>query len=115
MVNHMPVLFSALSDPTRFRVVTSLRKGSYSAGELADICSASAAGISRHLRVLRKAGIIEVAPVLNVDDDARFRVYRLRPESFRSIGDWAAQMQAFWNDQLGSFKAHAEKQRSKPS
>lgn len=113
MVNQMPVLFSALSDPTRFRVVTSLRKGPRSAGDLADICSASAPGMSRHLRVLRKAGIIEVAPVLGVDDDARYRVYRLRPETFRSIGDWAAQMQAFWNDQLAGFKAHAEKHRSK--
>lgn len=113
MVNHLPETFSALGDPTRFLVVDLLRKQDFSASELAAHCSMSAPAMSRHLRVLRKRGLVEVVQTQRTESDARLRVYRLRPEPFLSVKEWADSMQAFWNSQLASFKAYAEGKHSK--
>ena len=99
---------SALADPTRRKVVDLLRDGPRRAGELAATVEMSAPAMSRHLRVLRASGLVEAELV---DDDARLRVYRLRPERFVGLQAWLDQVQAFWAEQLGSFKAHAERTR----
>lgn len=100
---------SALADPTRRRVVDLLRQRPMPAGELAATVGTSPPAMSRHLRVLRSTGLVEAA----VDEaDARLRVYRLRPEPFTALQAWLDQVQAFWAEQLGSFKAHAERTRS---
>lgn len=101
----LDVTFSALADPTRRRVVDVLRTGPRRAGELATSAHVSAPAMSRHLRVLRASGLVDVA---GVDDDARLRVYRLRPEPFGALHAWLDQVEAFWSEQLGAFKAHAE-------
>ena len=62
--------------------------------------------LSRHLRVLRRGGVI-VDDTL--DDDARVRLYRLRPEVFATLRGWLDEVESFWGDQLQSFKAHAER------
>ena len=96
---------TALADPTRRHVVDVLRQGPRPAGELAASAATSAPAMSRHLRVLRASGLVEAA----VDGaDARVRVYRLRREPFTALQAWLDQVQAFWTDQLGAFKAHAE-------
>jgi hypothetical protein len=64
--------------------------------------------MSRHLRVLRASGLVEVEAD-QIDHDARLRVYRLRPEPFVTLQAWLDQVQAFWNEQLGAFKAYAER------
>jgi DNA-binding transcriptional ArsR family regulator len=69
--------------------------------------------MSRHLRVLRKSGLIEVFPTRRAEQDARFRVYRLRPERFLSLKDWIDHMQAFWTGQLTAFKSYAENKQSR--
>jgi DNA-binding transcriptional ArsR family regulator len=61
--------------------------------------------MSRHLRVLRASGLVE-AELL--EEDARARVYRLRPERLRALQRW---LDAFWGAQLDAFKAHAERRR----
>jgi DNA-binding transcriptional ArsR family regulator len=99
---------SALADPTRRRVVDLLRSRPHRAGELAAAFEVSAPAISRHLRVLRTQGLIEEQPS---SDDARVRVYRLRPERFRDLQSWLAQVEAFWGEQLESFKAVAERKQ----
>jgi DNA-binding transcriptional ArsR family regulator len=99
---------AALADPTRRKVVDLLRKGPRRAGDLAATVEASPPAMSRHLRVLRASGLVEVEPV---GADARARVYRLRPERFADLQAWLDQVQAFWDEQLGSFKAHAERAR----
>jgi len=58
--------------------------------------------MSRHLRVLRSTGIVEAGVS---EDDARARVYRLRPERLRALQQW---LDSFWGGQLDAFKAHAE-------
>lgn len=106
MVNNFT--FSALADPTRFQVVEALRSRDWCAGELAEKCSISGPAMSRHLRVLRRSGLVEVVQTQPIDRDARLRIYRLRTEPFRSLRDWAEHMQTFWNSQLSGFKAYAE-------
>jgi DNA-binding transcriptional ArsR family regulator len=102
---------AALADPTRRQVVDLLRVRPMRAGELAAAVAASPPAMSRHLRVLRTGGLVEAS----VDDgDARLRVYRLRPEPFAALQAWLDQVEAFWSEQLGSFKAHAEHTRGAP-
>ena len=93
-------------------MVDLLRDGARRAGELAATVEMSAPAMSRHLRVLRASGLVEAELV---DDDARLRVYRLRPERFAALQAWLEQVQASCADQLGSFKAHAERTRGGPA
>jgi DNA-binding transcriptional ArsR family regulator len=99
---------AALADPTRRRVIELLREGPRPAGELAEAVSMSAAALSRHLRVLRGSGLVQAEAG---GDDARLRVYSLRPERFTALQAWLDQVQAFWSEQLGSFKDHVERTR----
>lgn len=97
---------AALSDPTRRGVVTLLAHGPQRAGDIAAALGMTPPTLSRHLRVLRQAGLI-------ADDepehDARVRLYRLQPAALDPLRDWLAELEAFWGDQLVAFKAHAEK------
>lgn len=98
--------FSALSDPKRRAVIRELMKRPRRAGELADDVSMSPPALSRHLRVLRRSGlIVEEA----IEEDARVRMYRVKPSAFKPMSEWLARVEDFWRDQLGAFKAHAEK------
>lgn len=97
---------AALADPTRRAVVDLLRRRAHRAGELADALALSPPALSRHLRVLKRSGLV-------ADDepehDARVRLYRLRPERFAPLNDWVSGITALWTDQLAAFKAHAER------
>ena len=112
MVSQIEAALSALADPTRLRVVEALRNRNLCAGELATKCSKTGPAMSRHLRILRKSGLVEVFPAQRAEHDARLRVYRLRPEPFRSVKAWIDHMQVFWTGQLTAFKSYAE---GKPS
>lgn len=96
---------SALADPTRRGVIELLRAQPRRAGELAEACATSAPAMSRHLRVLRTHGLVEEE---RDGEDARARVYRLRREPFDALRDWIEETEAFWNDQLDSFRDHVE-------
>jgi DNA-binding transcriptional ArsR family regulator len=98
----------ALADPTRRQVVNLLRQGPRSAGELAHASNMSAPAMSRHLRVLRRTKLVEESAV---DHDARIRIYRLQREPLVELQAWLREIESFWNDELGAFKAHAERQR----
>jgi len=108
VVSPLDATFAALADPTRRGVVDLLRKKPRRAGELADALTMSAPAMSRHLRVLRKSGLVVEE---GLEDDARVRVYSLRRERFAELRSWLDDVEAFWGDQLGAFKAHAEKTR----
>jgi DNA-binding transcriptional ArsR family regulator len=98
-------VFEALADPTRRQVVQLLSEGPRRAGAIADAAGMSGPAMSRHLRVLLAAGIVadERPP-----DDARVRVFRLRPEAMVAVQAWLDQVQAHWGEQLRSFKRHVE-------
>ena len=106
IVNQMDETLAALADPTRRRVVELLSDGPRRAGELAEDVAMSRPAVSRHLRVLRKSGLVDVD---SLDEDARGRVYRLRADRFVALHAWLDQVQAFWSEQLGSFKEHVER------
>lgn len=102
-------VFAALGDPVRRRVVDLLRGGPRRAGELAAAVEMSGPAMSRHLRVLRGSGVVEV---VSLEEDARVRVYRLRESGLAGLRAWLDQVDAFWSDQLGGFAAHvAERER----
>jgi DNA-binding transcriptional ArsR family regulator len=101
----------ALADPTRRRVVELLRKKPRRAGDLAAALSMSSPRLSRHLRVLRRSGLIEDS---GVEQDARVSLYRLRPERFAMLRGWLDEVEAFWTAELDAFKAHTERTRTTP-
>jgi DNA-binding transcriptional ArsR family regulator len=102
-------VFEALADPRRRQVVQMLSVSPRRAGELANAAGMSAPAMSRHLKTLLDAGLIEDE---RIRDDARLRVFRLRPQSFVAVQAFLDQLQAEWNAQLRSFKRHVEANRS---
>ncbi|MEU1724496.1 metalloregulator ArsR/SmtB family transcription factor [Nonomuraea sp. NPDC005692] len=107
-VNDLDATLAALADPTRRKVIDLLREGPRPAGELAQAVRMSAPALSRHLRVLRAGGLVRAEAG---GDDARLRLYTLRQEPFAALQAWLDQVQAFWAEQLGSFKDHVERGR----
>lgn len=67
--------------------------------------------MSRHLRVLRHQGLVEEE---RDRGDSRLRIYRLRRERFQELQGWLERVEAFWGDQLSSYKAHLEGTRKSP-
>ena len=105
MTSELAPLLTALADPTRRRVVQLLSAGPRRAGELAAASGTSASTMSRHLRVLLNAGIVaDERP----SEDARTRVFWLRPEAITPLRDWLDNLQAAGDEQLASFKRHVE-------
>lgn len=101
---------SALADPTRRGVIELLRRRPRRAGELASELVMSAPAMSRHLRVLRVAGLVEED---HAGEDARVRTYRLKKKPFEELRHWLEEVEVFWTDELASFKRHAERTRGK--
>ena len=85
-----------------------LGSGPRRAGQLADEVGASPSALSRHLKLLLDASIVEDE---RIPEDARVRVFRLRPESLVAVQAYLDQLQAEWNDQLRSFKRHLEDEK----
>ena len=96
---------AALADPTRRSIVERLRSRPQRPSEVAEALSVSRPAMSRHLRVLRRAGLISQEAL---EEDARARVIQLRTEPLSRLRAWVEDVEAMWNDQLQSFKAHAE-------
>jgi DNA-binding transcriptional ArsR family regulator len=103
MTTNLDATLAALADPTRRGVVDLLRKRPRRAGELSAAFDVSAPAMSRHLRVLRTRGLVEEE---RASDDARARVYRLRPERFGELR--LDEVESFWTEQLDAFKRHTE-------
>jgi DNA-binding transcriptional ArsR family regulator len=97
---------AALADPTRREVIDLLRRKPRRASDIARALSMSKPAMSRHLRLLRKTGLVTKDEPLH---DARVRVYRLEREPFAELRGWLEEVEAFWTGQLAAFKAHAEK------
>lgn len=97
--------FEVLADPTRRRVIQLLGSRPRRAGELAEEVGTSAPAMSRHLKILLDAAVVEDE---RVPDDARVRVFKLRPDALVAVQAFLDQLQAEWRDQLRSFKRHVE-------
>ena len=99
----------ALAEPTRRAVVGLLRDGPHRASEIADALAMSRQAMSRHLRVLRQAGVINEVGAASPDDDARARTYQLQAQPLADLQAWLTDVQAFWGAQMQAFRKQAER------
>ena len=88
--------FGALGEPSRLRIVELLRTGPFSVGEIADALTIRQPQVSKHLRVLAEAGIV------NAEQVARHRIYRLEARPFEEIGAWVDSFEQLWETRLDS-------------
>ena len=108
MSQKLDAVLAALADPTRRGVVDLLCQHPRPAGELAAALEMSNPAMSRHLRILRQRGLVDED---RDPDDARVRVYRLKPEPLADLRAWLHEVEEFWGEQLGAFKRHVEEHR----
>ena len=94
--------FAVLAEPNRRRILDLLRERERPVGELVDALSVSQPAVSKHLRVLREAGVVDVRV------DAQRRLYRVRPEPLREIDLWLAPYRAMWAESLDTLERHLE-------
>ena len=101
----MEAVLRALADESRRTMLDRLARGPVTVGELAALLPIARPGVSRHLRVLREAGLVDVR------QDAQRRVYSLRPQPLAEIDQWLGQYRALWEQRLDAL--HTEVARGK--
>ena len=107
-MDNLYTTFAALGDATRFAIVDRLlNEGELSAGALQDSASISAPAISRHLKVLRDAGVIRQQV------DAQRRLYSVRPEAVQAINNWTMNHREFWENSLARLEQALMKEKYK--
>jgi DNA-binding transcriptional ArsR family regulator len=99
----MASTFEVLAEPTRRRILDLLRDGERSVGELVDRLTLSQPGVSKHLRVLRDAGLVQVRI------EAQRRWYGLRPEPLTEIDAWLEPYRRLWAQHLDALERHLER------
>ena len=97
------VVLEVIADPTRRRILDAVRSGERSVSELVDVVGMHQPGVSRHLKVLRDAGLVEVRR------DAQRRLYRLRAEPLRELDEWLEPYRAELSGRLDSLERHLER------
>jgi DNA-binding transcriptional ArsR family regulator len=100
----MESTFEVLAEPTRRRILDLLRERELPVGEVVEHLSLSQPGVSKHLRVLREAGLVTVR------QDAQRRFYGLRAEPLVEMDAWLAPYRRFWTDRLDALERHLEKE-----
>jgi DNA-binding transcriptional ArsR family regulator len=106
-VTYLPeATFSALADPTRRAVLDLLRHGSQPAGRIAKAFPVSRPAISKHLRLLRYAHLVQE------HREGRHRFYELNAEPLRVVDSWLDQYRTFWRANLASLKAFVENEHA---
>ncbi len=100
--------FAALADPTRRAILARLSRGDTSVGELARPFDMSLPAVSKHLRVLERAGL------LTQDRQGRVRLCRLRAAPMRTAADWIDRYRGFWTRQLDALAEHFQKTTPTP-
>ena len=101
----MEAILRALADESRLTLVEALATGPASAGELAALLPIARPGVSRHLRVLREAGLVQVRK------EAQRRVYQLRPQPLAEVDEWLGPYRTLWQQRLDAL--HIEVARGK--
>jgi DNA-binding transcriptional ArsR family regulator len=101
----MDAVLQALSDGSRRIVLDALKDGPATVGDLAALLPIARPGVSRHLRVLREAGLVDVRR------EAQFRVYSLRPEPLAQVDEWLGHYRSLWEQRLDAL--HTEVARGK--
>jgi len=97
-------LFEAVAEPNRRRILDLLREGERPAGDLVEALSISQPGVSKHLRLLREAGLVSARA------EGPRRLYRLEPGRLAELERWLAPYRRFWAGRLAALDAHLEKE-----
>jgi DNA-binding transcriptional ArsR family regulator len=95
-------VFDVLAEPHRRQILDLLREDERAVGDLVAEVDISQPSVSKHLRVLRDAGLVEVRT------DAQRRLYRLRPEPLREIDEWLEPYRAAWSKRLDALERHLD-------
>lgn len=95
-------VFAVVAEPTRRRILDLLRVDESPVGALVEALGLSQPSVSKHLRVLRDAGLVDVR------GDGQRRVYRLRPEPLQEIDEWLTPYRAAWRDRLDALERHLD-------
>ena len=101
----MMTTFEALADPTRRRILDLLREQPRSVGELVNLLAVSQPGVSKHLRVLRKVGLVRVR------QDAQRHWYELRPEPLAEVDAWLEPYRKLWAERLDALERHLNEKK----
>jgi DNA-binding transcriptional ArsR family regulator len=96
------VTFSVIAEPSRRQILDLLRERERPVGDLVDQLGLSQPAVSKHLRVLRDAGLVEVRP------DGQRRLYRLQPAPLAELDEWLAPYRAMWSRSLDRLAQHLE-------
>ena len=107
-VDHLSETFAALADPTRRAILARLARGEASVTELAEPFTMSLPAVSRHLKVLEKAGLISRTR------EAQWRPCRLAPAPLKKVDDWVEQYKRHWEERLDRFDDYVHKLQKKP-
>jgi DNA-binding transcriptional ArsR family regulator len=100
--------FEVLAEPNRRRILDLLRDGERPVGELVQALAVSQPAVSKHLGVLRDAGLVEARV------DAQRRLYRVRAEPLRDIDDWIAPYRTMWTSSLDALERHLDDMDDSP-
>lgn len=95
--------FEAVAEPSRRAILDLLRAGERPAGDLVAALSLSQPGVSKHLKLLREAGLVSVRA------DGQRRLYRLQPQGLKDLEAWLAPYRHFWADRLARLDDHLER------
>ncbi len=95
-------VFAALADPTRRDIVARLASQDATVNELAAPYDVTVQAVSKHLRVLRGAGLVEVRP------EAQRRLYRISPKPLREIDSWLGPYRLLWDSRLDDLERHLD-------
>ena len=101
----MDAVLQALADQSRRTMLQALAGHPATAGELAALLPIARPGVSRHLRVLREAGLVEVR------QQAQRRVYSLRPEPLAEVDEWLSRYRALWEQRLDALHTEVDRGR----
>ena len=96
--------FEAIAEPNRRRILDLLREGERPAGDMVQALSISQPGVSRHLKLLREAGLVDVR------SDGQRRLYRLRPDQLAPLEAWLAPHREFWSGRLDQLERHLDQE-----
>ncbi len=105
-IPHMDELLTVLADPTRREIIALLAERERSAGELVAAFTVSQPAISRHLRVLREAGLVRVR------GEGQRRIYRLDPAPLAALDAWLARYRHFWSARLDALERRLDQKQS---
>lgn len=97
--------FEAIAEPNRRTILDLLRGGELPAGDLVEATGLSQPGVSKHLKLLREAGLVSVRP------DGQRRMYRLEAGQLAALDDWLTPFRAFWADRLDALEKHLESEQ----